>query len=115
MPFGVALISEIPRRLRTMNRNPKNESKGGSIRGWILAALFVAGILMVFASVEWRTGLILFVLPAIAAVALAKYGGQEKEFLSDVVLVFLILVAFNYTTRSLAQLLIDPHNYRPAE
>lgn len=55
----------------------------------------------------------LLVLPVLTGLCLVKSGGQERAFLSDIVLVALILVAFNYTTRSLAQLLIDPHNYTP--
>jgi hypothetical protein len=41
---------------------------------------------------------------------MVKSRVQEKQLLGDIVLVLLILVAFNNVTRSLSQLLLSPHN-----
>ena len=49
-------------------------------------------------------------LSAVTALVLRKVGDEKGEFLSNAILIFLILLSFNYSTRALSQLLFDPHN-----
>jgi len=74
----------------------------------------VIGFLLVWAPAWLRLILMVIALPAATGLFLIRTG-EEKEFLRDIVLASFMLVAFNNTTRSLSQLLIDPHNYRPQD
>jgi hypothetical protein len=112
LPFGIALIMEFPRMLLKMGSGTRQSLQGASvlIRGIFLSSLFVVAFLLAWAPIQWRPGLILIALPAVTGLSLTQSRGKEKQLLSDVVLLLLLLVAFNYATRALAQLLLGPHN-----
>jgi hypothetical protein len=114
LPFGVALIMGFLKALQTTSASQKSLQRASMLaRGIFLSSLFVIGFLLAWAPAQWRPGLILIALPAVTGLCLAKSVEGEKQLVSDVVLLLLLLIGFNYATRSLAQLLIDPHNYRP--
>jgi hypothetical protein len=116
-PFGLVLITELPRRLITGSKNMpclSLEDNYRSIIGFLVAAIFVVAVLLSWMPIEGRLILLLAVLPAITGIAVARAGKREIEILSNILLVSFLLVGFNYATRCLTQLLIDPHNYRPS-
>ena len=117
-PFGVTLITESIRKRWTSGESARASASGlrdklASIRGVLLAGLFAVGFLLAWVPVEGRALLLLVVVPLAVGFALARADGRAKEILSDIILAGFVLVTFNCATRSLAQLLIDPHNYRP--
>ena len=113
VPFGVALIRGYLGSSYVSKESAESKGTSELFRSLSFGILFGVGSLLAWAPTQWRIGLVLFLIPAIAILGLAKYQGHERRFLSDIVLLFVLLVAFNYSARSLAQLLIDPHNYRP--
>jgi len=113
VPFGVALIKGYLGSSHVSKESAESKGTSELFRGVSFGILFGVGSLLAWAPTQWRIGLVLFLTPAIAILGLAKNHGNERQFLSDIGLLFVLLVAFNYTARSLAQLLIDPHNYRP--
>jgi len=113
LPLGAVMITGYLKRPKRANEGAMTGGIARSIRGVFLAMVFAIGFILAWTPSEWRLVPMLLVLPVLTGLCLVKSGGQERAFLSDIVLVALILVAFNYTTRSLAQLLIDPHNYTP--
>ena len=111
LPFGIALIMEFPRMLQMWSKSRQSlQGASALIRGIFLSSLSVVAFLLAWAPIQWRPCLILIVLPAVTGLGLAQPRGKEKQLLSDVVLLLLLLVALNYATRSLAQLLLGPHN-----
>lgn len=111
MPFGIALVMEFPRMLQTASESRQSlQSASVLIRGIFLSSLFVVALLLAWTPIQWRPGLILIALPAMTGISLAQPRGKENQLLRDVVLLLLVLVAFNYAARALAQLLFDPHN-----
>lgn len=112
LPFGIALIMKFPRRLLKAGSETRQSLQGASvlIRGIFLSSLFVVAFLLAWAPIQWRPGLILIALPAVTGLSLVRPRGREKQLLSDIFLLLLLLVAFNYATRALAQLLFGPHN-----
>ena len=111
-PFGIALITDCLRKLG-MRKWDKSSIKDSynPIRGVFLAIVSVAGALLALTPIEGR--LILVTLPVAVGLVIVKAGKDEPRLLSDMILAGFLLVAFNYATRSLAQLLISPHNFRP--
>jgi type IV secretory pathway VirB2 component (pilin) len=113
-PLGVASVVGFLQTLRTASKDAwSNQGATGLVRSIFLSSLFVVGFALAWGPMQWRLGLILIVLPVLTWRVFAASPGNEKQLLTDVVLLLLLLVAFNYATRCLAQLLIDPHNYRP--
>jgi hypothetical protein len=112
VPFGVVWLAELPRRLRLTKNGGPASSNNTSATLWI-GSLFLVGVLLAFAPGWWRFLLIFVVLPFTTAFALLRAGENDIGFLRLVILVSLVLVCFNNTTRALSQLLFDPHNYRP--
>jgi len=113
VPFGVALIKGYMGSSHMSKESAESKGTSELFRSLSFGILFGVGSLLAWAPTQWRIGLVLFLTSAIAILGLAKNHGNERQFLSDIVLLLVLLVAFNYTARSLAQLLIDPHNYRP--
>ncbi|MCJ7456847.1 hypothetical protein MUP07_08910, partial [Candidatus Bathyarchaeota archaeon] len=113
LPFGGALIAGFPKGLGKENEPANVRITRVSLRGAFLATVFATGFLLAWTPMQLRLVTIILVLPAVVGLLLAKSGSQEKELVGTLALVSLLLVAFNYATRALAQLLIDPHNYRP--
>jgi len=113
VPFGVALIKEFLESSHVSKESGQSKHASELFRGLSLGILFGVGSLLALAPAQWRFSLVLFLIPAVAVLGLAVYYGHERQFLSDILVLFVLLVAFNYSARSLAQLLIDPHNYRP--
>jgi len=112
-PFGVEMIVMSSRRLCVGNgMAPSLESDSSRVREAWLAAVLGIAVLLAWAPIEWRSLLILAALPLCTMLALRRSGGQEKEFVTAIVLAVCLLVFCNYAMRALAQLLIDPHNYR---
>jgi asparagine N-glycosylation enzyme membrane subunit Stt3 len=113
LPFGVALLVGFPKRLGKTSEPAHVEVSRASVRGALLAVVFTTGFLLAWTPMQLRLVPIILVLPAVVGLLLAKSGSQEKELVGTLALVSLLLVAFNYATRGLVQLLIDPHNYTP--
>jgi hypothetical protein len=114
LPLGAALLADLPRRLnRARGSLPGPKSGLRPHRRIFFAAVSACGFLLAWMPLQVRSVLILILLPVITGVAIAKSAGGDDEILSDVVLSCILLVAFTYTTRALAQLLISPHNYTP--
>ena len=113
-PFGIALISELREKPEIRSRNASYIKRGYRLISEVLLAfLFAVGIILAWMPIQGRILLILLVAPAITSLFDMKLDRREKEFLAEIVLAVFVLVAFNYATRSLSQLLIDPHNYKP--
>ena len=113
LPFGAALIAGFPKRLGKTSEPAHVEVSRASVRGALLAVVFMTGFLLAWTPMQLRLVPIILVLPAVVGLLLVKSGSQEKELVGTLALVSLLLVAFNYATRGLVQLLIDPHNYTP--
>ena len=115
-PFGIMWLAQLPFRGQ-LNEAKKQLGLGNAVgyirRVWVVI-VFVIGFLLVWAPAWLRLILMVIALPAATGLFLIRTG-EEKEFLRDIVLASFMLVAFNNTTRSLSQLLIDPHNYRPQD
>lgn len=113
-PFGVILLSQLPYRLRPQIRdNPGLEGNASLIFGIWLFAIAGAGAISAWMPSSVRLILIIILVPILTGIALRKAGREESRFLSAIILGFFMVVFFNYSTRALSQLLVDPHNYLP--
>jgi hypothetical protein len=109
MPFGVEYLARLPYRLRI----PSFTGDAGVIGdfGWLwLASLFMIGVVLAWMPLT-RGAIFLLIVPLVTVFLLYKAGTRERWFLSSVVLLIIVLVAFNSTARALTQLLLSPHNY----
>jgi hypothetical protein len=83
---------------------------GGQLQvAWIPVVLGV-GVLLAWVPVFWHPFLMFMLLPGAVGLFMVKIRAQERQLLGDIVMVLLILVAFNNVTRCLSQLLLSPHN-----
>lgn len=107
-PFGVAWLTQIPYRLKYTNwdANPRI-----NIACYALPTLVLSiGGLLAWASQPIRLILIPITLPLVTGIALDFGRGAESKVMARLILMILLLIAFNYATRALSQLLIAPHN-----
>jgi hypothetical protein len=113
-PFGIAWLTQFPYRFQRTDPNAEEPTTAlESYRGIWIGILFALGAALPFAPASVRLLLLLVLLPVTTGLLLVKAGNNDKKFLRSILLVTFLLVAFNNTARSLSQLLIDPHNYRP--
>jgi hypothetical protein len=94
---------------RFFGNQTQNTTAGELQSVWIPVVLGV-GVLLAWVPVFWHPFLMFVLLPGAVGLFMVKTRAQGKRLLGDVVLVLLILVAFNNVTRSLSQLLLSSHN-----
>ncbi len=112
-PLGIITISELPRKLQARDATGTTRNLAFGER-WVLpAAIGCIGAILPFVPLTGRFVELLLILPLLTAFILTRNMERTPVLASDLVLMLLILVGFNYTTRALSQLLVDPHNYRP--
>jgi hypothetical protein len=111
VPFGAEYLSRLPYRIKIPSLAGQRDAGVVDSFGWLwLASL--SGIGIVMALIPLTRGLMLLLgVPLLTVFLLYKAGGGERWFLSSVVLLIFVLVAFNSTVRAVAQLLLSPHNY----
>lgn len=112
-PFGITWLSKLPQRIKNENQLDQNKSGQEGLAVVWLGLLLVIGVGLAWADTLQRVLLILFALPVLTGFIMVRSGVPERKFLSRLILIMFILVAFNNTTRALSQVLRDPHNYRP--
>ncbi len=112
-PLGIIAISELPRKLQGVDATRTTRNVPFPNR-WVLpAAIGSIGAILPFALLTGRFIAFLLILPMVTAFILARNMKRTPTLASDLLFMLLILIGFNYTTRALSQLLVDPHNYRP--
>ena len=112
-PLAIGWLSNIPYRYFATNgqiEGPRYGVWGSEV--WPVV-VFGIGILFAFVPNVMRPILLLIVLPVLTGFSIQATPNGENKFLSNIIMIVSILVAFNYAVWTLSQLLIDPHNYIP--
>jgi len=111
-PFGVStILGFIQGPSRSSSSFPSGMA-GARNSGVLCVIIVTSGVLLAFAPAQPRL-VILATIAIATGLVMARARDQESKVLGSLVLFGFVLVAFNYTTRCLAQLLLDPHNYTP--
>jgi hypothetical protein len=111
VPFGAEYLTRLPYSIRIPSLADEGDAGVIGGFGWLwLGSLFVIGVVLAWLPLT-RGLMILLIVPLVTAFLLYKAGSRERWFLRSVVLLIIVLVAFNSTTRGIAQLLLSPHNY----
>jgi hypothetical protein len=106
-PVGVAGLRA---SINRFFESPTQNAAAGELQLVWIPIVFGIGVLLAWAPALWHSFLIFLLLPGLVGLFMVKTGAEEKQLLGDIVLVLLILVAFNNVTRSLSQLLLGSHN-----